>query len=91
MILVLQTEEENEAYLAAIAALMDKAEENLTPNEGYFLEITVPIIEAYEKQLYGRSHICLECAKSLREEQNGSKVTLDKVLSGRKQSEATSG
>lgn len=91
MLLVLQTEEENEAYLAAIAALMDKGEEENTPNELYFLEITVPIVEAFEKQLYGSPHICLECAKKLRDEQDETKVTLDKVLASRKSPENANG
>lgn len=63
MLLVLQTEEENRAFGAAIGAVMEKGEENNTPDELEFLGLVAPIVEAHEQQLYGINKICAECAR----------------------------
>lgn len=71
MLLVLQTEEENDAFVAAIGAIMDKGEAENTPAELNFLTIVAPIVEAYEQQLYGYCKIC-KCAQRNIKENNRS-------------------
>lgn len=68
MLLLLQTEDENDAFVAAIGAIMEKGEESNTPNELNFIGLVAPIVQAYEQQLYGHSNICTECAKRIKKE-----------------------
>jgi len=92
VVLVIQTEEENESFLAAINAIMEKGEENNTVNELNFLGYVVPIVEAWEKMNYDVSRICTKCAeRNRREGEDKTKVTLDAVTTGRIQTENVNG
>jgi hypothetical protein len=92
MVLVIQTEEENEAFLAAIEAVMSKGEESNTVNELNFLGYVVPIVESWEQMNYGISRICTKCAeRNRRDGEDKTKVTLDAVTTGRIQTENVNG
>jgi HTH-type transcriptional regulator/antitoxin HigA len=49
---VIQTEEQNEQYLAIVEKLMRKGEENLSPEENTLLDLLVHLIEDFEKRYY---------------------------------------
>jgi len=49
---VIETEEENERMLAEVERLMDKGEENLSPEEGKLFKLMVRLIEDFEEHAY---------------------------------------
>jgi HTH-type transcriptional regulator/antitoxin HigA len=49
---VIQTEEQNEQYLAVVEKLMGKGEGNLSPEEETLLDLLVHLIEDFEKRYY---------------------------------------
>src|SRR5215470_12085279 len=49
---VIQTEEQNEQYLAVVEKLMRKGEENLSPEENTLLDLLVHLIEDFEQRYY---------------------------------------
>lgn len=49
---VVETEEENERLLAEVERLMDKGEENLSPEEGKLFKLMVRLIEDFEERAY---------------------------------------
>lgn len=75
MVLVLQTEEELNALLAAVEVVMEKGEEGNTPDELNFLELVVPQMQAFEQLIYGKPLLCLRCAERINN-RDESKATL---------------
>src|SRR5216684_9427033 len=49
---VIKTEEENERALAIVESLMEKGEENLTPEEDALLELLTDLIHDFESKAY---------------------------------------
>jgi HTH-type transcriptional regulator/antitoxin HigA len=49
---VIETEAENERMLAEIEKLLNKGEENLTPEEGKLLALMARLVEDYEQEHY---------------------------------------
>jgi HTH-type transcriptional regulator/antitoxin HigA len=49
---VIKTEEENERALAIVESLMEKGENNLTPEEDALLELLVDLIHDFEEKAY---------------------------------------
>lgn len=49
---VIETEAQNEAYLAIVEKLMDKGEDNLSPEEETLLNLLVHLIEDFEQRYY---------------------------------------
>src|SRR5919197_2446440 len=49
---VIETEEENERMLAEVERLMDKGEENLSPEESKLFKLMVRLIEDFEERAY---------------------------------------
>jgi HTH-type transcriptional regulator / antitoxin HigA len=50
--MVIETEEQNEQYLAIVENLMRKGEENLSPEEETLLDLLVHLIENFEIKYY---------------------------------------
>lgn len=49
---VIESEEDNERLLAEVERLMDKGEENLSPEESKLLKLMVRLIEDFEERAY---------------------------------------
>jgi len=49
---IIETEEQNERYLAIVEKLMRKGEENLSPEENTLLDLLVHLIEDFETRYY---------------------------------------
>lgn len=49
---VIQTEEQNEQYLAVVEKLMRKGEDNLSPEEDTLLDLLVHLIHDFEQRYY---------------------------------------
>src|SRR5205085_9975853 len=49
---VIKTEEENERALAIVESLMEKGEENMTPEEDALLELLTGLIHDFEEKAY---------------------------------------
>jgi HTH-type transcriptional regulator/antitoxin HigA len=64
---VIETEEENEKALAIVERIMDKGEDNISPEEYRLLDLLVRLIEDFEDQAYPMGHIAkpLDILKSL--------------------------
>ena len=48
----IRSEEENDRVLKIVERLMDKGEDNLTPEEGALLELLVTLVEKFEEEEY---------------------------------------
>lgn len=53
----IETEEENEKALAIVERIMDKGEENISPEEYRLLDLLVRLIEAFEDEAYPMGNI----------------------------------
>jgi HTH-type transcriptional regulator/antitoxin HigA len=49
---IIETEEQNERYLAIVEKLMRKGEEHLSPEENTLLDLLVHLIEDFEQRYY---------------------------------------
>jgi HTH-type transcriptional regulator/antitoxin HigA len=49
---IIETEAQNERYLAIVEKLMRKGEENLSPEENTLLDLLVHLIEDFERRYY---------------------------------------
>jgi HTH-type transcriptional regulator / antitoxin HigA len=49
---VIETEEENERMLAEVELLMDKGEDNLSPEESKLFKLMVRLVEDFEERAY---------------------------------------
>lgn len=78
MVLVVQTEEELNALLAAVEVVMDKGEVGNTPDELNFLELVVPQMQAFEQLIYGKPLLCLKCAERINKPDR-TKVALEDI------------
>lgn len=94
---VIETEEENEKALEFINRLMDKGEENLSPDERKLFKLYVCLIEAFERERYPMGSIAtpIDALKSLMEEHElkqkdvldifGSQGIASEILSGKRE------
>jgi hypothetical protein len=78
MVLLLQTEEELNAFRSVIELVTEKGEESNTPDELNFLDLAVPQVEAFANLLYGKPLLCLECAGRI----NKDKATANQKIQG---------
>lgn len=93
---VIKTEEENERSLAIVERLMDKGEDNISPEEGRLMELLVQLIEEFEDKAYpmGETSTPLSILKSLIEDHElkqkdlvdifGSQSVVSEVLNGKR-------
>lgn len=93
---VIETEEENEKALAIVERLMDKGENNLSPEEDRLFRLLVRLIEDFEDQAYPMGNLAapLDTLKSLIFEHElkqtdlvdvfGSQGIVSEVLSGKR-------
>ena len=93
---VIETEEDNEKALAIVERLMDKGENNLSPEEDRLFRLLVRLIEDFEDQAYPMGNLAtpLDTLKSLIFEHElkqtdlidvfGSQGVVSEVLSGKR-------
>lgn len=93
---VIETEEENERCLAIVEKLMDKGENDLSPEEDRLMRLLVDLIETFEDKAYPMGHIAtpLDTLKALVFEHElkqadlvdvfGSQSIVSEVLSGKR-------
>ncbi len=93
---VIETEEENEKALAMVERLMDKGEDNLSPEEDRLFKLLVRLVEDFEEKEYlmGNFATPLDTLKSLIFEHKlkqtdltdvfGSQGVVSEVLSGKR-------
>lgn len=93
---VIETEEENEKALAIVERLMDKGENNLSPEEDRLLRLLVTLIEDFEDEAYPMGDFAtpLDTVKSLIFEHElkqadlvdifGSQSVVSEVLNGKR-------
>lgn len=93
---VIETEDENENALAIVERLMEKGENNLSPEEDRLVRLLVRLIEDFEDEAYPMGNVAepLDTVKSLIFEHNlkqadlidvfGSQSVTSEVLSGKR-------
>jgi HTH-type transcriptional regulator/antitoxin HigA len=93
---IIESEEENEIALGVINRLMDKGEENLSPEEKRYFGLLVRLVEDFEDKMYpmGNSSTPIDTLRSLIEEHDlrqrdlidifGSQGVLSEILNGKR-------
>lgn len=80
----IETEEENERYLAIVEDMIDKGAENFSPEEHSLFDLLVTLIEAFEEETYPMPELTpQERLRSLMEERDLRQADLLDVFGSR--------